>query len=159
LEDKIDASVAMRAWESALATEWPRKPVWIHGDMSAGNLLLRDGRLGAVIDFGLMAVGDPACDLAIAWSFLTEETRPVLRSALQIDDATWERGRGWALWKASIVAAGIVRTNAVEESSLGERSRKSWRRCDVKVRWRRRDFLATRPFRAWVRCGFINVGV
>jgi len=116
LEDKIDASAALRAWEGALATEWPRKPVWIHGDMSAGNLLLRDGRLGAVIDFGLMAVGDPACDLAIAWSFLTAETRPVLRSALQIDGATWERGRGWALWKASIVAAGIARTNSVEQA-------------------------------------------
>lgn len=116
LQDKIDVGTAMRVWEDALTTEWQGKPVWVHGDMSASNLLVREGRLGAVIDFGSMAVGDPACDLAIAWTFLTSETRPVFRSALRIDDATWQRGRGWALWKASIVAAGIAETSAAEQA-------------------------------------------
>lgn len=116
LDGEIDVSAAMQIWEGALATEWQRGPVWVHGDMSAGNLLVRDGRLAAVIDFGSMAAGDPACDVAIAWTFFSAETRPVLRSALRVDDATWQRGRGWALWKASIVAAGMARTNAVEEA-------------------------------------------
>jgi aminoglycoside phosphotransferase (APT) family kinase protein len=63
-----------------------------------------------------MAVGDPACDLAIAWTFLDTQTRPVFRSALRVDEGTWRRGRGWALWKASIVAAGIAETNAIVEA-------------------------------------------
>jgi aminoglycoside phosphotransferase (APT) family kinase protein len=120
LANRIDAKAAMRVWEEALAAEWDGTAVWVHGDMSAGNLLLRDGRLHAVIDFGSMAIGDPACDLVIAWTFFTAEARRVLRSALALDDGTWKRGRAWALWKASIVAAGIARTNAVEQSQ-------SWR--------------------------------
>ena len=120
LGHRIDTSAAMRLWTDALATEWRRPPVWIHGDMSAGNLLVREGRLCAVIDFGSMAVGDPACDLAIAWTFLDGYSRSVFRSALQLDDGTWKRACGWALWKASIVAAGIAKTNAVEEAQ-------SWR--------------------------------
>lgn len=119
LQDSVDVRAAMRIWEDALAAEWQGKPLWVHGDMSAGNLLVRDGRLAAVIDFGSMAVGDPACDLVIAWTFLSAETRPAFRSALRIDDATWQRGRGWALWKASIVAAGIAETNAVEKAQSG----------------------------------------
>ena len=116
LANRIDAKAAMRVWDEALETKWEGKPVWVHGDMSAGNLLLRDGRLHAVIDFGSMAIGDPACDLVIAWTFLTAEPRSVFRSALALDEGTWKRGCAWALWKASIVAAGIAQTNAVEEA-------------------------------------------
>lgn len=115
LDGRIDMSAATQAWEEALSTEWRGKPVWVHGDMSAGNLLVRDGELCGVIDFGQMAVGDPACDLAIAWTFLTAETRAIFRSAARVDDDTWNRGRGWALWKASMVAAKMAATNAVEE--------------------------------------------
>jgi aminoglycoside phosphotransferase (APT) family kinase protein len=116
LQDSIDVSAAMRIWEDALATEWQGTPLWVHGDISAGNLLVRDGRLAAVIDFGSMAVGDPACDLVIAWTFLTAQTRPAFRAAVGTDDAIWQRGRGWALWKASIVVAGITATNPVERA-------------------------------------------
>jgi aminoglycoside phosphotransferase (APT) family kinase protein len=72
---------------------------WFHGDIAAGNLLLNDGRLTAVIDFGTCGVGDPACDLAIAWTLLTAESRRAFRDRLSVDASTWARGRGWALWK------------------------------------------------------------
>jgi len=114
LDGKIDAGAALKLWQAAACTTWDRIPVWIHGDMSAGNLLVREGRLVAVIDFGNLAAGDPACDLAIAWTFLTRQSRSVFRSALPLDDDTWLRGRAWALWKASIVAAGMTSTNTVE---------------------------------------------
>jgi aminoglycoside phosphotransferase (APT) family kinase protein len=79
--------------------------VWAHGDISAANLLVRDGRLSAVIDFGSCGVGDPACDLAFAWTFLHGSSREAYRETLSLDDATWSRGRGWALWKAVVVHA------------------------------------------------------
>ncbi len=96
--DLIDARAATAAWETDMtASLWAGQPVWIHGDLSAGNLLVADGRLGAVIDFGCLAVGDPACDLMIAWSVFGGKSRAVFRAALAADDATWARGRGWAL--------------------------------------------------------------
>jgi len=93
-------------WEAALATAWEGEPVWFHGDVAVGNLLVRDGRLAAVIDFGTSGVGDPACDVVIAWTLFEGESREAFRAALGVDDATWARGRGWALWKALISLAG-----------------------------------------------------
>ncbi|HEV2129073.1 MAG TPA: phosphotransferase, partial [Thermomicrobiales bacterium] len=98
---------------------WEHHPVWFHGDVAVGNLLLGDGRLCAVIDFGTSGVGDPACDLAVAWTLFTGESREAFRAALPFDEATWARGRAWALWKALILVAGIAETNARE----AERSR------------------------------------
>lgn len=87
-----------RVWDAALAAPaWDGAPVWFHGDFHTGNLLTVDGHLGAVIDFGGLGVGDPACDLMVAWTTLSAETRPLFRAALGVDDATWARGRGWAL--------------------------------------------------------------
>lgn len=114
LKEQIDTSVATQIWERALKTEWSKAPVWVHGDISPGNLLVKDGKLIAVIDFGGLAIGDPACDLAIAWTFFQEEDREVFRASLSLDEETWIRGVAWALWKALIVAAGICETNAVE---------------------------------------------
>ncbi len=93
------AAVALtEAWEAALgAPSWQGSPVWIHGDLQSGNLLALDGRLSAVIDFGCLGVGDPACDLQVAWNLLSSVTRSVFRAALTVDDASWARGRGWAL--------------------------------------------------------------
>jgi aminoglycoside phosphotransferase (APT) family kinase protein len=85
-----------------MATTWERDPVWLHGDVATGNLLVRDGRLAAVLDFGSSGVGDPACDVVIAWTFLAGDSRDRFRAALGVDDATWSRGRGWCLWKALI---------------------------------------------------------
>lgn len=108
---RIDAAGATQAWEAALAAEWGGAPVWFHGDVAPGNLLVEHGRLAAVIDFGCCGVGDPACDLAIAWTFFEGESRAAFRAALPLDAATWARGRGWALWKALIVLAALPGAN------------------------------------------------
>jgi aminoglycoside phosphotransferase (APT) family kinase protein len=105
LADDIDADVATDVWETALADRWAGPAVWVHGDVAASNLLVAGGRLRAVIDFGCAAVGDPACDLVMAWTFFSGESSRAFRSALPFDDATWARGRGWALWKALITLA------------------------------------------------------
>lgn len=105
LEGRIDTLAAQEVWEQALATRWRGPPVWIHGDVTAANLLVTDGRLCAVIDFGCSAVGDPACDTVIAWTFFHGESRAAFREQLALDTGTWARGRGWALWKALITLA------------------------------------------------------
>ncbi|MFF9849565.1 aminoglycoside phosphotransferase family protein [Streptomyces litmocidini] len=94
----LDAAAVTEAWESALRLPvWQGDPVWLHGDLLPGNLLTRDGRLHAVIDFGCLSAGDPAVDLMAAWSLFTPDTRPLFREAAEVDDVTWARGRGWAL--------------------------------------------------------------
>jgi aminoglycoside phosphotransferase (APT) family kinase protein len=98
LRGTLDTDSVTGAWDAALrAPAWHGMPVWIHGDLIATNMLAQHGRLSAVIDFGCLGVGDPACDLMPAWTFLTTETRDVFRAALPVDDATWARGSGWAL--------------------------------------------------------------
>lgn len=117
LEGAIDTKAATAVWEAALAATWRGSPVWVHGDVAAGNLLVRDGRLSAVIDFGTSGVGDPACDLAIAWTLLAGESRETFRAALPLDDGTWTRGRGWTLWKALITLAALPDANALAASA------------------------------------------
>lgn len=114
LKGRVDVDTATHVWEAALATAWPGPPVWVHGDVHAGNLLLKGGRLSAVLDFGQLGVGDPACDLSIAWTLFEGDSRETFRTALPRDAGTWARGRAWALWKAMIVAAGLTGANAVE---------------------------------------------
>lgn len=98
VSDVFDAPAMTALWEEALsAPGWDRPPVWFHGDFHTGNLLTRDGRLSAVIDFGGLGIGDPACDLTIAFTLLSAPSRATFRSALGVDEATWTRGRGWAL--------------------------------------------------------------
>lgn len=103
LSGRIDYGLATTVWEQALVSAWEHSPVWVHGDVSASNLLARDGRLAAVIDFGSCGVGDPACDLAMAWTFFAPPEREVFRRGVELDAATWMRARGWALWKALIL--------------------------------------------------------
>ena len=98
LGDVLDVEAATAAWDEALAApEWAGSPVWTHGDLLPGNLVVRDGGLAGVIDWGVAGVGDPACDLLAAWSVLSPRGRDAFREALDVDDATWARGRGWAL--------------------------------------------------------------
>lgn len=99
LGDHVDAELVREVWAAALDARWDGVDRWFHGDIAPGNLLLADGQLAAVIDFGTCGVGDPACDLAIAWTLLTSDSRHAFRARLAVDDATWARGRGWALWK------------------------------------------------------------
>jgi aminoglycoside phosphotransferase (APT) family kinase protein len=114
LDDQIATELATVVWETALAATWHGSSVWFHGDVSAANLLVRGGRLSAVIDFGSSGVGDPACDVTIAWTLLSGESRGAFRAALPVDAATWARGRGWALWKGLITLAEHINTNPVE---------------------------------------------
>lgn len=112
LRGTIDTAAATSAWDAALrAPAWSHAPVWIHGDLSPGNVLTVDGRLSAVIDFGCFGAGDPATDLIVAWNLLPAEARTQFRDELKVDDATWERGRGWALSIALIQLPYYRHTN------------------------------------------------
>lgn len=124
LGPQIAAAGALDVWEAAVAARWEQPPVWVHGDVTGANLLARDGRLSAVIDFGCSSVGDPACDTTIAWTFFSGESRALFKSQLHIDDATWARGRGWALWKALLELAGDLSTPGRAERSA---TRFGWR--------------------------------
>ena len=94
----LDGVAATAAWEAALRLpQWDGDPVWLHGDLLPGNLLVQGGRLSAVIDFGGLGVGDPAADTLAAWAVFDAGTRGLFREAADVDDATWGRGRGWAL--------------------------------------------------------------
>jgi aminoglycoside phosphotransferase (APT) family kinase protein len=111
LGDEIDVDAATKAWERALeAPHWQRSPMWVHGDLLAANLLLRDSSLAAVLDWGSACAGDPACDLMIAWSLLSS-VRDEFRVTVAVDEATWERGRGWALSQAVIALPYYLHTN------------------------------------------------
>ena len=103
LQGQIDTALAAEVWQAALRAGRQEPPVWFHGDAQPGNLLLSDGKLSAVIDFGTSGVGDPACDTTIAWTFLSGESSRIFKQRLPFDEATWARGRGWAIWKAMIV--------------------------------------------------------
>ena len=103
--DDIDARAATSVWDTALASTWEQPPLWLHGDLTASNMLVADGALHAVIDFGGAAVGDPACDLVMEWTFFTGDSAAAFRRGLQLDEATWARGRGWALWKTLVTIA------------------------------------------------------
>jgi aminoglycoside phosphotransferase (APT) family kinase protein len=110
----VDTDAARAAWEASLhAPAWDAPPVWTHGDLLPTNLLIEQGRVSAVIDFGCMGIGDPACDLLGAWSFLSAEIRDDFRAALMVDDATWARGRGWALSVGLIALPYYESTNSV----------------------------------------------
>ena len=117
LQGQIDTEAANAVWDAALAATWHGSPVWFHGDVAWGNLLVENGRLSTIIDFGTSGIGDPSCDLAIAWTFFDGESREAFRAAVEVDDATWARGRGWTLWKALITVAGHDANQAEAERS------------------------------------------
>ncbi len=120
LAGQIDATAVTAVWEAALQATWHGSPVWLHGDMAAGNLLVKDGQLRAVIDFGCVGVGDPACDLTIAWTLFAGASRAAFRAGVPVDRATWARGRGWALWKALITLVEYRDTNP-EKAAVAQR--------------------------------------
>ena len=105
LNGKVDTAACAHVWETALAATATGPARWLHGDIAASNLLVRNGRLAAVLDFGATAIGDVACDLTIAWTFFNGGSRRIFRERMALDQATWARARGWALWKALILIA------------------------------------------------------
>lgn len=114
LRGRIDTDKARAIWDSAIAAPFTGSPVWFHGDVAADNLLVDKGLLSSVIDFGCCGVGDPACDLVIAWTFFQGASRDVFRTSIDADEAAWARGRGWAMWKALITLASEVDSSSVE---------------------------------------------
>ncbi|HEY9294576.1 MAG TPA: aminoglycoside phosphotransferase family protein [Microlunatus sp.] len=98
----VDAASCWAIWKAGTATVWTEQPVWFHGDVAAGNVLIDDDGLAAMIDFGTSGVGDPACDLQIAWTYFSPPERQVLRRSAGLDDDCWHRARAWALWKELI---------------------------------------------------------
>lgn len=125
LADVADPAALSWVWETALeAPAWDGPPTWIHGDLHRGNLLARDGRLCGVIDFGGLGVGDPACDLMVGWSLFEPRARAAFREALAPDDASWARGRGWALWNAVVALDHYRDTNptlaAISRHAIGQ---------------------------------------
>lgn len=114
VDSPIDTDAASRVWDAALQVPvWQDAPVWLHGDLQAGNLLTSNGRISSVIDWGLAGVGDPACDLIVAWNLLAGESRDVFRAAVAVDEATWARGRGWALYTGLVALPYYLDTNPV----------------------------------------------
>lgn len=120
LKERFDTDELAGAWKIALKTPaWNGPPVWLHGDLHPANLIVKQGTLNAVIDFGCLGVGDPACEFMVARTVLSAETRPIFRSVLQIDKASWTRASGWALsfglialpyyGKSNPVLAGIAK--------------------------------------------------
>ena len=105
LSGEYDQQLLTEIWELSLATRYLSKPVWVHGDVAVGNLLVKDGRLCGVIDFGTMGVGDPSSDLVMAWNFFDDNSREVFLNRMNVDEDTVNRARGWALWKALITYA------------------------------------------------------
>jgi aminoglycoside phosphotransferase (APT) family kinase protein len=111
LAGEVEVDAATEVWQAALNSTWYGAPVWVHGDVASGNLLIKNGQLCAVIDFGCLSIGDPACDLVMAWTFFSGESREAFRTTLGLDHATWARARGWALWKALITLAEHIEGN------------------------------------------------
>jgi aminoglycoside phosphotransferase (APT) family kinase protein len=101
LNQTIDVEAVTGVWEAALrAPQWDLPPVWVHGDLDRQNVLVEQGRLCAVIDFGGLAVGDPACDVMAAWKLFSSSSRDIFRAELSVDESTWMRSRGWAIYQA-----------------------------------------------------------
>lgn len=121
LGDTIDAAVVGEVWDAALSTRWQAEPVWFHGDVSEGNLLVDGRRLAAVIDFGTSGIGDPACDLVIGLTTFRGEAREAFREHRGLDRDTWARARGWAIWKALIIAAGFAGSHSPASEALKAR--------------------------------------
>jgi len=130
LSNRIDANRARSLWEKAISSRWDNNPIWVHGDVASGNILVRDNKLSAIIDFGCMGIGDPACDLTIAWTFFREKSRERFKNAFSFDSNTWSRARGWALWKAlyelsvleNKLSAKAIEQNRIIENLLKEDS-------------------------------------
>ncbi len=121
LQGIIDTEAALTLWEEAISSKWHKTPVFIHGDLAVGNIIIKNRRPTAIIDFGGMGIGDPACDLVIAWTFLNGASRKIFKSQMDLDHNTWNRARGWALWKACFELTQLEnRTSTKQQQIINE---------------------------------------
>lgn len=118
LADKIDQAKSIAIWQEALASKWEKAPVWLHGDLAAGNIIVEEGKLVGVIDFGIMGVGDPACDLVMAWTFFDEKASARFIKEMNLDEDTWKRAKAWALWKALITYEDEVSQRVIKRLDI-----------------------------------------
>jgi aminoglycoside phosphotransferase (APT) family kinase protein len=122
LGELFDKACLLKIWEKAMGVQpWAGPPVWIHGDIHAANIILKNGNIAGIIDFGLMGVGDPACDLAPVWSFLPTHARDRFREAVDVDESTWQRGKGWGLY-IGVIALSYYRERNPTLSSIAEKA-------------------------------------
>lgn len=113
LSPYIDKEKSLSLLQKACKTCWKGSSVWLHGDIASGNILVNNRhKLAGIIDFGGMAMGDPACDLVIAWTLFSGKSRDAFIQAMQLDDATWLRAKAWALWKATFELSQIKDINS-----------------------------------------------
>ena len=124
-EGLADTAALTRIWDEALTLPtWNRAPVWLHGDIHVGNLLVESDRITGIIDWGCLGMGDPACDLMPAWSMLDRQSRAIFRAAAEVNDAAWLRGRAWAISVAVIALPYYIKTNpllvAISQHSIEE---------------------------------------
>ncbi|MDT9598536.1 aminoglycoside phosphotransferase family protein [Sphingosinicella sp. GR2756] len=121
MADIPDIGEIIAAWERGLAVDvWAGPLVWVHGDLKGSNLLLRNEALHGVLDWGLTGVGDPACDLSAAWSLFRGNARAAFREAVEVDNATWARGRAWALIEG-VLALSYYRGRQEDLAQAGRR--------------------------------------
>jgi aminoglycoside phosphotransferase (APT) family kinase protein len=114
LKGFIDTHKATAIWEKAIESKWIKAPVWIHGDIASGNILIKEKKMTAIIDFGSMGLGDPACDLVMAWSFFNNSSKEIFQKYIEVDNDTWSRAKGWALWKALITIDSLKDKTCLE---------------------------------------------
>lgn len=122
LTEADDVAAITDAWnDDARTAPWDKPPVWIHGDLGAGNLLVRSGRLSGVIDWSCLGVGDPACELQVAWRLFDDDGRQAFKTLLGVDDATWRRGRAWGL-ALGVLDLSYYRDRSPELARLARRT-------------------------------------
>lgn len=114
LASEINVQKCKHIWDTALSTQWTKQPVWVHGDIAEGNLIAKNGKLSGVIDFGCMGTGDPSCDLVMAWTFFDKRSRKIFIENMELDQDTWNRAKGWALWKALITFENRLSKKVIE---------------------------------------------
>lgn len=112
LKNTINYEILYKIWLKALGSSWQLKPIFVHGDIALGNLIVKDKKLCGIIDFGTMCVGDPACDLMIAFTVFSQENRKIFKKELDYDRNTWYRAMGLTLWKALIEYAELSKSCA-----------------------------------------------
>lgn len=122
LKGKAEAERCLKIWQEGMRSVWTDLPVWFHGDLAVGNVLMTGEKVSALIDFGACGVGDPACDYAIAWTYFDADERQHFRASIEVDEGTWRRAKSWALWKAlaSLAGSSAPDTNGIQARALGE---------------------------------------
>lgn len=122
LNDQTKTKRCLNIWQKGMTSVWAEGPVWFHGDVAVGNVLMINEKVSALIDFGLCGAGDPACDFAIAWTYFNAGERRHFKDAIKVDDGTWYRAKAWALWKALVSLTGLSGpdTDGIQARALRE---------------------------------------